>query len=237
MNDAIKYQIKCEGCGVSRTQYNTINRTNNRCPFCGSPSLRQRELDPSLIDADLIIPLTINRNRAEKLMKLALPKLAERRNFDPKATINLRAVAYIPVWHMDIAVDPDGIGPTKPHTILQRHPAIHPPLAKFVIPVINRRLDGFVPFSSQYIQDVPLVIPDITYERIAKRVLLGVQDDLQTASLPATRETGLIGEVGMVTTLRLIPIWIFTLIAPKKIHHVLVDGVIGDLHPIQPRDR
>lgn len=228
-------QMVCEACGTGRTQ--AAGFEFKVCPFCATKHLRQMSFDAHAYHPDSIAPIQVTPKAAARIIEHQLEPFAKRNRFNPnRCEMTLRTPLYVPLWHFDMAIDPDGKGPSKPITERIRRHALTGPAR----PIAQQLLDfsgDFVPFKPEHIDQVPMVAPNIPYQEVSKQVLLGVQDDLKDQSFSPIRQSGIIGEVGMVTQLQLIPVWLAAYITTHHRHYLIINGVSGNTTPMRPLDR
>lgn len=232
-------QFQCEMCGVGLTPTSSLAHPRpDYCLFCGSRRLRQRPLSENFIRPDQgvlhrIAPDAIDR-AAEKAV--AWMHKQNRINRERVQETGIQAL-YLPYWSFDMVVDPDGSGSDKPYA---RHEWL---LAVDAVPV-KQAVEGlkapegiWQPVDAHTFSDAPMLVPQIRYEAALRSLLGDVQTNLDAQGLPARRSSGIIGEVGVITLLKLVPVWWLTVLEPQRLHVVIVHGTTGKVHVSKPRLR
>lgn len=228
-------QIVCEACGTGRSIVEGFEY--RACPFCATRHFREQKINNNDLPPDQIALPIIGREEANRLFDVELPFFAKDNHFNPKrCEYAIRTPMYVPFWFFDLAIDADGKGPRRPNYAKVREPATQGasiPIAKLIVGYMGE----WTPYHTTHADKMPLLMPNISYKDAAKRILLGVQDNLKGRNLSPTRSSGIIGEVGMVTHMQLIPIWLAAYVTNKHRHYMVVNAADGTLHKLEPQSR
>ena len=98
--------LACEGCGADLTI--PARKLSERCPFCGSKHVIERDVLGSFQQPDGLVPFKITRKEAGEAIKVSLKGVSERIKgwFSPNRVAKATLVGiYLPFWIFDAAVD------------------------------------------------------------------------------------------------------------------------------------